>query len=327
MNNIKNDIKSNNYKRIYLFFGPENYLKKYYTDKIIANAVNKDDTLNFTKINGDDLDVTELIATADTMPFFSDRRLIVVYRSGIFKDNKKEEINEKLGEYIKYIPETTVIVFVEDEADKRMKLYKAIKENGYVCEFTTPDEKELRAWIGGMFAKFDKKITASTADFLMEYVGTDMETLEIEIQKLSFYAMDREAVTPKDIEALCTKQISAVIFELTDAISNGEQKRALKVYEDLVALREPVQKTFFMLLKHFMQLIAVKEYKSKGLSRDEIARSIGAHPFTVQNLMRQSGNFTSAKLRKMLDYGVTLEHDWKMGRISEKNIVELFILQ
>lgn len=337
MNTIKQHIKTGEYKSVYLIYGSENYLKKLYADKLKNAVTDPDDSMNNVTFQGDGLSIPELIEFCDTMPFFVDRRFVLVNRSGLFKARKGEGEGEKetakgsgsdkdrLTEYIKMIPDTTVLVFVEDEVDKRSKLFKNIKEVGYETEINALSENDLRLWIGSEFKKHGKAITGQTADFLLNYVGTDMEVLSGEIQKLALYVYERESVTSEDVQEVCTKAITSAIFDLTDAMAAGQIKKALSVYEELSAMREPVLKTFFSLLKHFTQLYVVKELQQNGAGKNEIVTALGAHPFVCSKLMAQSGRFKLSELRKKIEYGVTLECDVKSGRLAEKNLVELFI--
>ncbi len=339
MNNIKQDIKTGEYKRVYLIYGTENYLKKLYADKLRNAVTDPSDTMNSVVFQGDSLSVSELTELCDTMPFFVDRRFILVNRSGLFKAKRGESEEgsesdsgkssgsekDKLTEYIKQIPDTTVLVFVEDDVDKRSRLFKAVKETGYETEIKSLSENDMRLWIGSELKKCGKSVSGATADYLVNYVGTDMEVLAAEIQKLALYAYDRNAVTNEDVKAVCTKAVSAAIFDMTDALAAGQIKKALDVYEELLGMREPVFKTFYSLLKHFTQLYVTKEMMSAGAGKNDIVNALGAHPFVCSKLMGQAGRFSLKELREKVDFGVTLECDAKSGRLSEKNIVELFV--
>jgi DNA polymerase-3 subunit delta len=337
MKNIKNDIKTGEYKRVYLLYGSENYLKQLYSDKLKKALIPDDDNMNLTVIRGDSFDFNEFKSMCDTMPFFADRRLVLVNRCGKFKlskkdgsdDDKKDKESGKdpFADYLREIPDTTVVVFVEDEADKRGRAFKAVKETGYVCEMNSLDEKDLLLWIGTEFKAIGKSISAATASYLTEWSGTDMGNLKIEIEKLGFFALDRPSIEKSDIESICTRQLKAVIFDLTDAIAAGDKHRALRVYDELNALRQPIQLTWRMLIKHYTQLLVTKELKAAGRSADEITRTLSVHPFVTQKLMRQVGSFKTSAIRRKLEFGVQLEQDFKVGKIDEKNIVELFVMQ
>ena len=130
MKTIDNDIKMNKIKRAYLLYGEERYLIRQYRDKIKNALVSSDDTMNFSVYEGADINQKEIIDLAETLPFFADRRLILIEDSGIFKKG-----GEDLAEYLPTAPETTCFVFVENEVDKRSKIYKALGQIGAAVEF------------------------------------------------------------------------------------------------------------------------------------------------------------------------------------------------
>ena len=138
MQTINEDIKNGTFKPVYLLYGEEAFLKQSYKKKLRA-AISGDDTMNYNYFEGKGPDVKEIISLADTMPFFAERRLVLVDGSGFFKSSAPEE----LVNYIPEIPESTCMVFVESEVDKRNKLYKKVKDNGYAAELKKQDADQL----------------------------------------------------------------------------------------------------------------------------------------------------------------------------------------
>ena len=110
---LNQDIKEHTFKPVYLLFGEEVFLKNTYK-KRLREAIIGEDTMNFARFEGKGLDVDELIRLADTMPFFAERRLILVEDSGFFKN-----ASEALVKYLPDMPDTTCLVFAESEVDKR----------------------------------------------------------------------------------------------------------------------------------------------------------------------------------------------------------------
>ena len=142
MKSLNEDLKTGNFKQVYLLFGEENYLKKQYKDRLTKALISDGDTMNYAYYEGKGIDVKEIIDLSETMPFFSERRLIVIENSGFFKNATAE-----LAEYMKEIPETTYFIFVETELDKRGKMFKAVKDKGRIVELARQDEKTLVRWI------------------------------------------------------------------------------------------------------------------------------------------------------------------------------------
>ena len=124
MKSVLEDIKNQEYKQAYLFFGEEGYLKKQYRNKLLQ-AWNPDgDTMNESRFEGKGIDVKEVISLGETMPFFSDRRIILLENTGFFKNQCPE-----LAEYLNNLPDYLYLLFVEDEVDKRSKMFKSVKQN------------------------------------------------------------------------------------------------------------------------------------------------------------------------------------------------------
>ena len=125
MKNLNEDLKTGQFKQIYLLYGEEGYLKRQYRDRFIKAMLPEGDTMNYAHYEGKNINVREVIDLAETLPFFAERRLIVFEDTGFFKSAGAE-----LADYIKDMPDTTYFIFVENEVDKRSRLYKAVKAKG-----------------------------------------------------------------------------------------------------------------------------------------------------------------------------------------------------
>lgn len=322
MKSLNEDLKTGKFKQVYLLFGEENYLKKQYKDRLTKALISEEDTMNYAYYEGKGIDVREIIDLAETMPFFSERRLIVIENSGFFKNATPE-----LAEYMKDIPETTYFVFVETELDKRSKLFKAVKDKGRIVELARQDEKTLVRWIYGNVKKEGKQITESSIHYLLSKCGTDMENLQKEMEKLFCYTLDKEVIQIEDIDAICTTQITNEIFDMVNAVAEKKQKRALDRYYDLLALKEPAMRILYLLSRQFRLLMEVKEMTGQGYDKKSIASKSGLHPFAVGKYIEQSRRFSKKELRNILEDSVDIEERVKTGRLQDVLAVELFIVK
>ncbi len=322
MGNLSEDLKNGKTESVYLLCGEEDYLKEQYRDRIRAAVLPADDTVNFACFKGEDADPSEIIDLAETMPFFADCRLILVEDSGFFKTAEPE-----LADYIKNIPDTACLVFVESDVDKRGKLYKAVKEKGRVVECKPQDEQTLLYWIAAQVKKEHKKIRESTARYLLEKVGTDMENLSRELQKLFAYALDETEITTADIDAICTTQLTNKIFDMVEAVARKQQKQALAYYEDLLALKEPPMRILFLLTRQYRQLLQVKDLMKRGYDRAQIAKNVGLPSFAAGKYMDQCRQYSEEQLRSILEDAAELEELVKTGRMEDRMSVELFIIK
>jgi len=323
MKNLNADLKSGQFKQVYLLYGEEGYLKKQYKDRFIKAMLPDGDTMNYAYYEGKNTDVKEVIDLAETLPFFAERRLIVFENTGFFKTAAGAD----LADYVKEMPETTYFVFVENEVDKRNKLYKAVNSKGYVVELSTQDEGTLKRWVFNLARRENKEMSEAVITYFIGKVGTDMEKIQRELEKVICYAIDRNTLTKEDVDAVCVTQLSNHIFEMVDAVAAGNQKRALDLYYELLALKEPAMRILYMLARQYRILFHVKALANQGYGRKEIASKAGIHPFVAGKNIEQSRRFKMKELRGVMEEAAQLEQDVKTGLLTDTLAVELFIVK
>lgn len=322
MKMLAEDIKNGSFKTSYLLYGEEAYLRNQYKNKLKNALVNPDDTMNFSRFEGKSIDPAEIISLADTLPFFAERRLILIEDSGFFK-NKCDE----LADYLPSLPETTCLLFAETEVDKRNRLYKTVQKYGRVTEFQSQDERTLMRWILGTLKKENKKITEDTLRHFLERTGSDMENIHMELEKLLSYTEGRDVITSEDVEEICTMQTTGQIFEMIRAIAEKKQRLALDLYYDLLALKEPPMRILFLIARQFNQLLLVKSLAAKGMDRFSIASKAQVAPFIAGRLMTQARSFTLEQLKNAVKDCVDAEEAVKTGRMTDILSVELLIVK
>ena len=322
MKSINEDIKNNQYKPAYLLYGEEAYLRKQYKDKLLKALNPNDDTMNVSYFEGKGINPKQLIDLGETMPFLAERRIIVVEDSGFFKGQC-----ESLPEYLGELPDYLNIVFIESEIDKRSRMFKAVSKVGRVTEFTTQDERRLMEWILRKLNREGKKITQRNMELLLSKTGNDMGNIEKEVEKLLCYTMDKEVITAEDIEAICTTQISNKIFEMIKAMSEKRQSRALELYYDLLALKEPPMRIIFLMSRQFNLVLQAKELTTNNTSSSEMAKRMGVQSFVVRNYQNFARQYTSKQLRVALEEFISTEEAVKNGRLNDVISVELLLVK
>ena len=274
MKTLNEDIKTGNFKPVYLLYGEEAYLKKQYRDRITKAIFPDGDTVNYAYYEGKGINPGELIDLAETMPFFADRRLIVIENSGFFKNASPE-----LADYIKTMPDTACFLFVENEADKRGKMYKAVKSKGRVVEMARQDEKTLLYWVAGNVKKEGYKIKEQTARYLLSTTGTDMENLEKELEKL-IVKLEKEEKTDHTDDV-----VNEEVYETAAVIAMTEEEAS-----DIYRLLENRGISAFYVDRDtsvfHKGLTVTTYYLAKGLEFDQVfvVKSKKENPFEKQAL-------------------------------------------
>lgn len=322
MKMLMEDIKNKRFKRIYLLTGEEVYLRNQYKKNLRDALLDPEDTMNVSVFEGRGINPQEIIDLAETMPFFAERRVILIDGSGFAKNACPE-----LADYIPQIPESTCLILTESEVDKRGRVYKAVKSTGRVVEFNRQDERTLTRWVLGILKKEGKNITEETMRLLLGRTGPDMENIGRELEKLLSYTLGRNVITNADVEEVCTEQTENRIFDMVQAITDHDQNKALDLYADLLAMKEPPMRILFLITRQFNQLLLLKNLMGHGLENSEMAKKAGVPPFALRRYMAQCRRFTAAQLRQAVEDCVDTEERVKTGLIGDQISVELLIVK
>ena len=318
---ISDDIKKGEFKSVYLLYGEEEYLKKQYRDRL-KNAIAGDDTMNYSYYDSDNASVKDIIDVCETLPFFAQKRLVIMENTGFLKSS-----NDELADYIKHIPDYLVVVMVEKDVDKRNKVYKAVDSVGYICEMKPQTTATLEKWIAGRLAKDNLKISREACDLILDKTGAGMDYIRQETEKLVSYCQGRDVVTVEDVEKVCATQTTSHIFDMISAIANKKQQQALDLYYDLLELKEPPMRILYLIVRQFNGILQVKDLMSRGISGKEIASKIGAAPFVVGKYQAQAKYFEMNTLLDALNECAKTEEAVKQGRLNDRLGVELIIIK
>ncbi len=322
MKRIKDDISSGVFRTVYVLYGQEAYLQKQYRDNLLAAVLGDGDAMNYLYVQGKDYAIPSLIDFAETMPFFAERRVIVLENTNILKSG-----GEALAEYLESPCETTVWILVESDVDKRSKLFKAADKIGLCVEFTAQDENTLKRWVLGLIKKEGKQITERTLELFLEKTGTDMNRIRLELEKLLCYTLERDVIEAKDVEEVCTILVTSHIFDMVDAIGLRDEHKALALYNELQALREPPTRILYLIGRQMNLLLQMKDLKKRGADNNTIAKKVGVPSFAVPKYLKQASLYKTSQLKDALERCVKADEAIKRGVLQDKMSVELLIFE
>lgn len=322
MKNLNDDLKNNEFKNMYLLYGEESYLKRLYKNKLKTSLLSTDDTMNYGYYEGKGINPNEIIDLAETMPFFAEKRVIIIENSGFFKEKC-----DSLADYLDNPSVSTCFVFIENEVDKRGRLFKKVKDKGRAVELNCQDENSLTRWILGILNKEGKKITQNAMQLFLSKTGAEMENIQKEMEKLVCYVGERDNISLEDVEEICTTRVTNNIFDMVSAVADKQQKRALDLYYDLLALKEPPMRILFLITRQFNLLLQVKDLKRIGFNSNDIAKKIGLPSFVINKYMAQATKFTIQWLKESLNLCADSEEAVKTGRINDVMSLELLIIE
>lgn len=321
MRRVLEDIKNKTFKSCYLFYGEEDYLKESYRDRLIKALFPEEDTMNLNRF-GDDVKENQIIDAADAMPFFAEKRMVVAENTGFFSKS-----TDLLSDYLKSVPETTVILFVEKNVDKRNACYKAVDKTGLAIEFNLPTQADLETWVLGKLKKEGKSITRTGLTEFIDRCGFSMESMDKELEKLICYSLDKEGIDERDVDAVCIPQITANIWKMVDAVAERNPRAAYQGYQKLLLSKENPLNILNLIERHFRLMLSAAELNARGYSQKQISSELGLQDFVVGNYLRQSKAFSRKIIMEMLDKMADVEMAAKTGKLRDFSAVEIIIAE
>ncbi len=326
MKELKNHIKLRQFKPIYLLFGEESFLIKKYSNELEKIIEPEAQIMNFDRFRDKESSVESICDAASTLPFMSEKRLVFVESSGLFAPGRKDD-SERICDFLDELPDSTHMVFVETNVDKRSRLYKKVGKLGHCAEFKTQSEKDLAVWVEQIFKKQGKVISKPDATLLIRTVSPDMDTIFKECEKITAYLGQRDRVRSEDIEQICIKSLEAQIFQMLDAFGHKNAGTALDIYSRLIRLKESPIMIISMIARQLRLIIQSKLLLNKGLDSASIAQRLAQRPFVISECIRQGKNFSPETLQRALKSCLETDVNIKTGKISDVLAVELLITQ
>ena len=308
----------------YLFFGEERYLIDLYEGKMRKYLeAGGDASMNMDTFWGK-ADVADIFDAVETMPFLSEYRLVIVKGSGLFASGRKND-SAYTAQRLLDISQTGIIVFVEENVDKRSAVYKAVTRVGRAIEFVRPPESELAAWIMREFKINEIIIDKASAVYLSRIASSGMEQIHQEIKKLSAYCADKKTVTMQDVDDICTKSLELKVFGLVDALAGKNADKALEIFENLMEVKESPIRVLSLIARQFRLILQCSQMRNKA-PRD-IAAAIGVQPFVVQECIKQGANFERETLIQAMKDCLEADIKIKTGQLADTLALESIIVK
>ena len=310
---------------VLLFEGEEEQLKQEALSLLRSTLLPAGmEALNETVLENPETD--RLIADAETQPFMSDRRIVIVRDFPALSG--RAEADDKLIAWLPSVPETTVLLFYcTGKPDGRKKLYNTVKKLGGVVTFAPLRGSDLVRFVTGAFKEAGKECDERTAEYLIFTVGDDAGILRTEIAKLSSYAGNRPSVLSSDVSALATPSTECTVFQMVDAVVTGQKSRALTLLRNQLLNGADRISILAMLLRQYrlLQHIKIMQYEKRG--GDFIRSALGVPSFAVEQYLRQASGYTGGQIKKAVSICFDAEYAVKSGRIQQEGSVESVVIK
>lgn len=335
LTNIWKKIKQGDIAPVYLLVGEESYLINETMTKL-RDALSQSGEIEVMNFDLDEVPVDYVIDEADTIPFFSERKLVVAKNASFLKSTEKgkEKIDhdlKRLENWLAHPSDLTVTVFIApyEKLDERKKVTKLLKEKAVYVQVQTPKEQDLAVWIQGQVKERGKTIQQGALEKLVTMVGTNMLQLQMEIDKMSLYLGDSEPseITESLVEDLVAKTLEQDAFKMLNAYFERNHTLALEIYHDLLRQKEEPIMLVGLLASNIRTMSNVYYLLKKGYHPQQIAKQLKVHPYRVklmvENRRRPSDESLLKALYRLADVDLALK---TTGGNRERHL-ELFLLK
>jgi DNA polymerase-3 subunit delta len=328
---LKTDIRNKTPQRLYFFHGEEVFLLQHYLEqlkKILTDDLTE--SFNYHKLTSESFDLQVFADAVENLPMMAEYTMVWVDEVDLFK--LPDSDRTKVAEILSDIPEYCTVVFTYEttpwKPDKRLKkLWEVVDSQGCVVEFAKQEQRDLIPWITRHFAARNKRITPDLCAYLIDITGGTMTALSGEISKIASYS-GADNICKSDIDAVTEPVLDAVVFQMTDLLSQGAYGPALVKLRQLLKMQQEPIAILGAVGGHFRRLSTARTLLDNGKSSSELQRlyaPMGDYPArkTMSAASKFSGRFC-ARASELI-----LETDYKMKTSfdDQDRLLELLILE
>ena len=322
------ELKADGPKRLYLLWGPEDYLREQYLTQLKKICLPEgEDDFSYKRMDGPGLDPIRLREALDAIPFMSERSFVELRNVDINKLANADECMKLLED----IPDYCTVAFVQSaqfEPDGRLKFVKALRGEAKELKFTQQSQGMLTDWIVRRFAAAGKSIELDAAQRLIFISGDLMSRLIPEIDKIAAYAKG-ERVTVKDVDAVASHIPEAVIFEMTELISQKKYNSAMSVLAELLSDKnnEPIAMTAMLGLQ-MRKLYAAKLAIDKQLGAKYVMEVCAIkQEFIANKLIASARGFTMPQLKRAVELCAEADYRMKSSSVDDRELLKETVLR
>lgn len=337
--------KDDELKPVSLFLGQEDYL----IDKTLKNIkglyIDENfEPLNYMVLSGKDVDFDKILNTCETLPFMSEKKMVIVKDFPLFRSKNEIDRESKqwtspkskklLMDYLEKVEDYLCLIFVEkvDKVRKNNALYKTINQLGQVVEFNKLRGRDLDNWIENKFKEYNIKISSANINYFTQqssYFTSNLEKtlydLENEIIKIANYLSSGDEVKREDINRLMPKPLEMNVFNLLDSISRKDGDNAIRLFNEMYMSNEPALFILHMIVRQLRNMLHIKSLKTIGYNDRDTQSKVKLSPYEYKKVSGQSRNFTMPQLERALLHCLETDKSIKTSSIDDRLVLEILI--
>lgn len=291
------------------------------------------DEFNYVKFDLYETPISNAIEEALTLPFLSDKKVVHIKNAYLFTGEKvTNNINQNVDQLIDFIEqydgETLVVLDVFNEKlDERKKLVKTVKKNARLNKIEQMTEQEMKQWIKSYLNEQYKDIKEDALVTFIELTGIQFNIIKAELDKLILFIGDEAVINKQDVKDIVSRSLEQNVFLLTEYIQKGKKEHSINLLKDLINMKEEPIKLLALITSNYRLYYQCKILANKHYSEQQIAKTIGVHPYRVKLALRMVRNLSLERLLSTINLCAETDYDLKSSYMDKVLILELFILR
>ncbi|HSP22990.1 MAG TPA: DNA polymerase III subunit delta [Planococcus sp. (in: firmicutes)] len=325
-------IRSGQIDPVYVIVGTESYFIEKTLNLLKEKLI--DGEPEIIHFDLDEVPVDHVIDEADTIPFFSDRKLIIARNTSFLRsaERGKDKIDhdlKMLESWLEHPPASSVTIFVApyEKLDERKKVTKLMKQHAVMIEAKPLQANDLEVWVEHEAKSYNKHIAKRSAQRLIEMAGTNLTLLSSEIEKMALYLGSEEEITIELIERMTARTLEQDAFKMLQAYLDGNISEALSVYYDLIRQKEEPVALTALLASQIRFMVHVFYLQKKGYHAQAISKQLKAHPYRVKLLVEKRQQIPEQRLLEVLNDLADIDLQLKTQGGNRDRILEFFLMK
>ena len=325
---LKREITSKNLASVYLIFGEDSFLKSHYTSQMIKKTDIGDPFFNLQRFE-DDADLQSVYDAVNQFPMMADKKIVILTDYPYATASKSDF--ERLCALVGDVPQGCVFILKFDgvEFDQKSAAGKKLmsateKGGGRVVELGSRNRAQLKKMLCDGAKKRGCALTDRTADYILDVVGDDINTLRNELDKLCFFKSGNE-IDKDTVDLVCTKSVEASIFDYSTKIIAGDIDGAMRLLDDMFYMHFEAMGILYNAAGAFVDMYRMFTALKVGKKQEDVANDF-AYPPNKRFLLKKA----EANLKKMdtnkfnlcFDALVEADKQLKSFGVDERSVLE-----
>lgn len=325
---LKTSLKNKELGRLYFFYGEETFLLNHYLSQVKKQLLDSlTESFNYHRFNAETFDLAAFADAVENLPMMAEYTLVQVDEIDLFKLNEADR--GKMVDILSDIPDYCTVVFtyltVAWKPDKRLKkLWEAIESNGLPVEFAKQDQKDLIAWVNRHFAVRGKRISTQLSAYLIDITGGTMTALNSEIEKICAYS-GAEDIVKTDIDAVTEPVLDAVVFQMTDRISEGAYDKAFLSLQQLLKMQQEPLAILGAIGAHFRRLGTARTLMEQGKNSFDLQKLCGLPDYPARKTMEAARRISTTFCARAVELVMETDYKMKTSFDDTQRLLELLV--